>query len=387
MSNRIKEKTAHIRKVCCEHLKSTNSRLWWLLGWSFIPTIILVAILFYGTYKLKDIQNLLVISLGAIPACVLWYYRDKAKQIDQGKKEREIKIAETKLANEEAARISTLIARISDKETAKTERVYIAYQLSESLPEDIPEDREIIKILEIFRSLIEQKNNTNDYLVESIQKILITFIRAGKYSWYRFVDFNFAGASFMDLDLSGYNFINCSFRNSKFWETKISTFRREAPFKIAISWLDHCDFRKAQIKETSFSEARLSHVDFSGCIFDNDVDFTNAKIENSKFNNTTLNCNFTEVEFNNTEFFGAIIIDDIIMDKNVKGVLYNIELHDNRQGYNMKHNYNENGDLIREQYEPCTFQSCEDCDRPIDNNKELEKLLGHPIEHNCFDSP
>jgi hypothetical protein len=80
------------------HLKSTEHRICWLIGWSLLPIAAIVYILhekgkIFGI-DIKDVQNILVMVLGAIPACVLWYYRDKAKQKDQEHIERDLAMKE-----------------------------------------------------------------------------------------------------------------------------------------------------------------------------------------------------------------------------------------------------------------------------------------------------
>ena len=70
-----------------KNLKTSKERLYNLLRWSLIPVLILITILIIwiccSDHNVAGIQNILVALLGAIPACVLWYYRDKAKLEDQ----------------------------------------------------------------------------------------------------------------------------------------------------------------------------------------------------------------------------------------------------------------------------------------------------------------
>jgi hypothetical protein len=94
-------------KAICFHneMKSSKDRLYNLLRWSIIPIAILIAVFIYWIClekkNLSDIQNILVMVLGAIPACVLWYYRDKAKQKDQEHTERDLEHTERDLAMKE----------------------------------------------------------------------------------------------------------------------------------------------------------------------------------------------------------------------------------------------------------------------------------------------
>ncbi|MDD3118585.1 MAG: pentapeptide repeat-containing protein [Victivallales bacterium] len=133
---RIKYCWRNLKKFAVERWgKLPSARLFWLLSWSVVPLILLVGIFLnngkiFGT-GMKDFQNILVLVVGAIPACVLWFYRDRAKQIDQeqtkeslAQTERELRLKEDNDAWDNFCKYQKIVEEENTSDAQKTSAVF-----------------------------------------------------------------------------------------------------------------------------------------------------------------------------------------------------------------------------------------------------------------------
>jgi len=245
----------------------------------------------------------LKVAIVAAPfAFLMWLWREQNKDRELRTREKEeihrgkeIALKEKDEARIENAKINTFISSVIDDKLSDRERADVAYRLAEVLSDDVPESPRNIRILELFRSTINMEINENNTLVKVLQKILVDFIKSGKYHWYRFKNFNFSTANFSDINFSGYNFQECQFNGCSFYCTKAKTFNSMSSFR-------NCSFCNVEedyggpdlyIKKTSFTKASFAGVDFSGsdfsdCDLTDNVNFAGAQLSNVKFNNSIL---------------------------------------------------------------------------------------------------
>lgn len=295
------------------------------------------------------LYNKLDINLGWTPATLrvaiivapfaylMWLWRDQNKIKDQKHVERQItlkekedkrlqrnRMTETMQRRNERKRLTTqrvenLVAKLSDTSLAETVRVHTAYQLKETLPEDSEENQDIIKILEVYRSIIAEVAKKNSNLSQSIKNIIASFIKAGKYKWYIFRHFNFNGGVFSDIDLSGYQFEYCSFVEAKFENVNFKNKTRKISKAIS------CDFKGAIFKNIIFKGVDFNKSDFSTCYLLDKINFSKSNLYFAKFNQCVIRGNFTQAKFKNTEMWGVTIFDPVQFDNDPQGILYNIK--------------------------------------------------------------
>jgi uncharacterized protein YjbI with pentapeptide repeats len=319
--------------------------------------------------------TLRVAIIAAPFAYFMWLWRDQNKIKDQKDVDRKIaldereekrlktnRMKETMQNRNERKRLATqrvegLVAKLSDTGLAETVRVHTAYQLRETLPADSEENQDIINILEVYRLIIAEEIYSNKNLAQSIQNIIVGFIKAGKYKWYIFRRFNFNHCVCSDIDLSGYKFEYCSFVNAKFENVNFKN--KTGTTSKAIS----CDFKGAVFKKIVFKGVNFNRSDFSTCYLLDNIDFSKSNLYFAKFNHCVLRGNFTQAKFKNTEMWGITIYDPVQFDNDVKGVLYNIEECEI---------FNDNADKIK--YEPSKYGLTKDSR----SKALLRELLGEP---------